>query len=334
MNLQTSDADVSLIEAGMGAASSVAEPKRREESSRACRICLEGHPPLISPCKCTGSHGFVHEDCLRTWVNTTANAEARTVCQLCNTPYAMRRVRAASNAHLRCSFSQLGNNCMFVLLYVPLITAMLIIGVSMLISFFVHVGLCNTHVVSDAGAMVRCVDDPLIMTGSVYLLGSLVAAMIMMTQSCYVAIIYGFKQWCIVLCQNNAVTSIMPLLILSSFVMSYVFDDPLLQATALYLIVISVFHKLLWYLYADGYDDWPRRMIDSRYHIRFHNLNGSNGGDSGSAGGERVDAEERWGEENNNESEAKETSTSDRDDSEDSHLELDGSNVEAEFSNL
>lgn len=51
-----------------------------------CRICRESQSverPLKSPCKCSGSVRFVHEDCLRVWLQTTGQSR----CELCGTPY-------------------------------------------------------------------------------------------------------------------------------------------------------------------------------------------------------------------------------------------------------
>lgn len=35
-----------------------------------CRICLcdDGNSDLISPCQCKGSTGYIHENCLKTWL--------------------------------------------------------------------------------------------------------------------------------------------------------------------------------------------------------------------------------------------------------------------------
>lgn len=33
-----------------------------------CRICWEEDGKKISPCYCAGSMGYVHEDCLKTWI--------------------------------------------------------------------------------------------------------------------------------------------------------------------------------------------------------------------------------------------------------------------------
>jgi len=41
------------------------------EEVLACRICFEPETPenqLISPCRCTGSMRWIHEECLKTWL--------------------------------------------------------------------------------------------------------------------------------------------------------------------------------------------------------------------------------------------------------------------------
>ena len=64
----------------------------------ACRICLHDHnsleDPLLSPCKCIGSMGFVHASCLKEWlkskVSTRFSMKATSYywkdisCELCN----------------------------------------------------------------------------------------------------------------------------------------------------------------------------------------------------------------------------------------------------------
>jgi len=67
-----------------------------------CRICLGeevGEPdnPIITPCKCSGSMGYIHLECLRKWikqrVTVASNAYVTSVswkslsCELCKTPF-------------------------------------------------------------------------------------------------------------------------------------------------------------------------------------------------------------------------------------------------------
>jgi hypothetical protein len=52
------------------------QPQTSESVVRACRICLEEEEnlvdgnPFITPCKCTGSMGFIHLKCLRDWTDS------------------------------------------------------------------------------------------------------------------------------------------------------------------------------------------------------------------------------------------------------------------------
>ena len=51
-----------------------------------CRVCRSGAEPnnkLYSPCKCTGSIGLVHQECLEAWLRHAQ----KTNCELCGTSY-------------------------------------------------------------------------------------------------------------------------------------------------------------------------------------------------------------------------------------------------------
>jgi len=53
-----------------------------------CRICLEGGD-LVSPCNCSGTSAFVHEECLVRWLRTSK----RTNCEICLYEYEIVEVR-------------------------------------------------------------------------------------------------------------------------------------------------------------------------------------------------------------------------------------------------
>ncbi|XP_075528685.1 uncharacterized protein LOC142560224 [Dermacentor variabilis] len=59
-----------------------------------CRICYEGDQeyPLVSPCCCTGTMGFVHVSCLEHWLNEQ-NVD---ICELCET-YGARHIPASDS---------------------------------------------------------------------------------------------------------------------------------------------------------------------------------------------------------------------------------------------
>lgn len=59
-----------------------------------CRFCLDEAPisELISPCQCTGTGSFVHEECLRRWqlkVVCTPDDTRASICQACRSPYTL-----------------------------------------------------------------------------------------------------------------------------------------------------------------------------------------------------------------------------------------------------
>ncbi|XP_064619598.1 E3 ubiquitin-protein ligase MARCHF4-like [Lineus longissimus] len=54
-----------------------------------CRICHEGDQKeeLISPCKCSGTMGMIHQTCIEAWLSTSNT----TRCEICNYEYNLRR---------------------------------------------------------------------------------------------------------------------------------------------------------------------------------------------------------------------------------------------------
>ena len=59
-----------------------------EQEPRLCRICYEENPPLLQPCKCKGTIGYVHEACVIHWLTAAdLGADVPPRCELCRTPY-------------------------------------------------------------------------------------------------------------------------------------------------------------------------------------------------------------------------------------------------------
>ena len=60
------------------------------EDSKLCRICLGGDnsTSLITPCACTGSQKYVHEECLKTWLLRKSDDELNR-CELCKQEFNM-----------------------------------------------------------------------------------------------------------------------------------------------------------------------------------------------------------------------------------------------------
>ncbi|KAF4026444.1 hypothetical protein G4228_018617 [Cervus hanglu yarkandensis] len=62
-----------------------------EEEGDLCRICqmaaASSSNLLIEPCKCTGSLQYVHQECMKKWlqakINSGSSLEAVTTCELC-----------------------------------------------------------------------------------------------------------------------------------------------------------------------------------------------------------------------------------------------------------
>ena len=52
-----------------------------------CRICYEETPPLLQPCKCKGTIGYVHEACVIHWLTISGLDGEDVKCELCRTPY-------------------------------------------------------------------------------------------------------------------------------------------------------------------------------------------------------------------------------------------------------
>lgn len=55
-----------------------------------CRICYEEeieNNKFISPCRCSGTSKYIHENCLKLWRSRCENPLALTQCMECNTPY-------------------------------------------------------------------------------------------------------------------------------------------------------------------------------------------------------------------------------------------------------
>jgi len=63
-------AGLSVTGDASSAAPPAADEEEEEEEERSCRICKDEEGELLSPCKCSGSGGYVHAECLQKWVET------------------------------------------------------------------------------------------------------------------------------------------------------------------------------------------------------------------------------------------------------------------------
>ena len=78
------------------------EPKVSQESSPqiklgtlsdlVCRICFDlesDTKPLISPCKCSGSMRYIHEECLKIWLLSQDKDLSLSECDICKSRFEM-----------------------------------------------------------------------------------------------------------------------------------------------------------------------------------------------------------------------------------------------------
>ncbi|XP_075746216.1 E3 ubiquitin-protein ligase MARCHF3-like isoform X1 [Rhipicephalus microplus] len=84
-----------------------------------CRICFYGDAkqPLLEPCNCRGTIGFVHRECLESWIQRTVDPQ----CQVCHFHFTVRKQAQPiwcllSDAEYRCPvFGYLALGALFVL---------------------------------------------------------------------------------------------------------------------------------------------------------------------------------------------------------------------------
>lgn len=70
---------------------SLRDKKENSSNYKICRICYENETEenkLISPCLCQGSVKYVHESCLKTWINNQINnPQEKGICEICKFKY-------------------------------------------------------------------------------------------------------------------------------------------------------------------------------------------------------------------------------------------------------
>jgi hypothetical protein len=71
------------------------EGNSNSSAGQVCKICYDGETEekggLITPCLCTGSCKFIHESCLKKWIeNNFASNKIKAECEICKSSYNMR----------------------------------------------------------------------------------------------------------------------------------------------------------------------------------------------------------------------------------------------------
>ncbi len=61
-----------------------------------CRICLDENEHLIKVCRCSGSLGLVHSQCINKWRKTKKINK----CEICNTKFNLKKTTKYSNTSL------------------------------------------------------------------------------------------------------------------------------------------------------------------------------------------------------------------------------------------
>lgn len=76
----------------------VAGPEAKDDAEEIlCRICLETQSaalselPLLRPCRCRGTMGYVHAECLQRWRSTSRRPESLLGCDQCGAAYRFRK---------------------------------------------------------------------------------------------------------------------------------------------------------------------------------------------------------------------------------------------------
>ena len=102
-----------------------------ETSERICRICFEmetSENPLISPCECSGSMKFIHEECLKKWICSKTRDPKTFSCDVCK-----QSLQMEINAKSVLSCKELKNEIFKILLFPIIIIIMSTITTLLLI---------------------------------------------------------------------------------------------------------------------------------------------------------------------------------------------------------
>lgn len=122
-----------------------------------CRICMEPaspNLPLISPCKCSGSVKYIHEECLKTWIISQEGDIDEGKCELCHTSFLME-----FKIGRKCSPKDSVKNGWSPIVYLPILTAvmiMLFLVIYLLASRYINISQGNSEQGYTIALMVTC----------------------------------------------------------------------------------------------------------------------------------------------------------------------------------
>lgn len=89
-----------------------------------CRICMEPESAdlnLISPCKCSGTVKYIHEECLKTWIVSQEGDIDDGQCEICKTEFLMN-----FKIGRKCEPKESIKNGMTPILYLPILIVVMI----------------------------------------------------------------------------------------------------------------------------------------------------------------------------------------------------------------
>lgn len=96
-----------------------------EASQEVCRICFGSESSeqdhLVRPCLCSGSVAFIHESCLRHWVESRAQAEP--TCEICQAK--LRIQTTTQNTWSFCAFLR-SSSCLIIPLAIPMVVVLIV----------------------------------------------------------------------------------------------------------------------------------------------------------------------------------------------------------------
>jgi len=96
-----------------------------EASPEVCRICFGSESTeadrLVRPCLCSGSVAFIHESCLRHWVECRAQAEP--TCEICQAK--LRIQTTTQNTWSFCAFLR-SSSCLIIPLAIPMLVVLIV----------------------------------------------------------------------------------------------------------------------------------------------------------------------------------------------------------------
>jgi len=198
-----------------------------------CRICLESEPSnFISPCKCSGTNAYVHEACLKKWINITDLIEARTLCQQCKIAYpVITKPTVFKPSYIMLFYDCFGTLGVFLL--------MNFIGLSS--GYFIRMGLCSTYP-NVFVTYCQTQDSYYIWFGS-YSVGSITCLTITILLFLYNACLYTntwLKTYCTYRSKSQGIYFFISLNLLS-----YIFNSFELQAFSIYVLFAFIVSRFI-----------------------------------------------------------------------------------------